>query len=110
MKNLIKTFLRSQVIGPLAATVLVALLVSVTTERFLDVNNLRNLALQVSIVSLMAIGSTVVIFAQGIDLSPGSMVALMTMIFAVSVKFVGIPLPLGIVMILLVGSLNSLME
>jgi ribose transport system permease protein len=80
MKNLFKSFLQSQVIGPMAATILVAFLVAVTTERFLEVNNLRNLALQVSIVSLMAIGSTVVIFAQGIDLSPGSMVALMTMV------------------------------
>ena len=105
MWNLIKTFLRSQVIGPLAATMLVAILVAVTTARFLDVNNLRNLALQVSIVSLMAIGSTVVIFAQGIDLSPGSMVALMTMVFAIAVKFMGIPLPVAIFMILLVGCL-----
>jgi ribose transport system permease protein len=105
MWNLIKTFLRSQVIGPLAATMLVAILVAVTTERFLDVNNLRNLALQVSIVSLMAVGSTVVIFAQGIDLSPGSMVALMTMVFAIAVKFMGIPLPVAIFMILLVGCL-----
>jgi ribose transport system permease protein len=105
MWNLIKTFFRSQVIGPLAATMLVAILVAVTTERFLDVNNLRNLALQVSIVSLMAIGSTVVIFAQGIDLSPGSMVALMTMVFAIAVKFMGIPLPVAIFMILLVGCL-----
>lgn len=105
MWNLIKAFLRSQVIGPLAATMLVAILVAVTTERFLDVNNLRNLALQVSIVSLMAIGSTVVIFAQGIDLSPGSMVALMTMVFAIAVKFMGIPLPVAIFMILLVGCL-----
>ncbi len=102
---MVKSFLRSQVIGPLAATILVAMLVAVTTERFLDVNNLRNLALQVSIVSLMAIGSTVVIFAQGIDLSPGSMVALMTMVFAIAVKFVGIPLPAAILMILLVGCL-----
>lgn len=89
----------------MAATILVAFLVAVTTERFLEVNNLRNLALQVSIVSLMAIGSTVVIFAQGIDLSPGSMVALMTMVFAVSMKFVGIPLPISILLILLLGSL-----
>jgi ribose transport system permease protein len=102
---MVKSFLHSQVIGPLAATILVAILVAVITERFLDVNNLRNLALQVSIVSLMAIGSTVVIFAQGIDLSPGSMVALMTMVFAISVKFLGIPLPLAIILILLVGCL-----
>jgi ribose transport system permease protein len=104
MRGFFKSNLRSQVIGPLAATILVAFLVAVTTERFLEVNNLRNLALQVSIVSLMAIGSTVVIFAQGIDLSPGSMVALMTMVFAISVKFGGIPLPIAIMLILLLGS------
>jgi len=67
-------------------------------------NNLGNIALQVSITALMAIGSTVVIFSQGIDLSPGSMVALITMIFAVLVKFVGLPLPVGIVIILVLGS------
>ena len=32
MKNLIRTFLRSQVTGPLAATILVAILVAVTTD------------------------------------------------------------------------------
>lgn len=100
----IKSILRSQVMGPLAATILVAFLVAVTTERFLEINNLRNLALQVSIVSLMAIGSTVVIFIAGIDLSPGSMVALLTMVFAVTLKFGGVPLPLAILLILLVGA------
>jgi len=104
MKSFFKPIFHSQVIGPLAATMLVAILVTVTTERFFEVNNLRNLALQVSIVSLMAIGSTVVIFVQGIDLSPGSMVALLTMVFAVSVKFGGISLPLAILLILALGA------
>ena len=103
MKKFSKSLFRSQVIGPFAAAMVVAILVTCTTERFLEVSNLGNLALQVSIVSLMAIGSTIVIFAAGIDLSPGSMIALMTMVFAMIVKFGHISLPVAVVLILLLG-------
>lgn len=109
-----KALLRSQVAGPFAAMVLAALIVGITTDRFLDPGNLSNLILQVSIVSLVAIGSTIVILTGGIDLSPGSAIALMTMVFAVAVKFAGIPLPLAIVLILalgcLLGAINGLLS
>ena len=82
----------TQLIGPFAAMVIVALIVALTTERFLNPENLSNLSLQVSIVALIAIGSSVVIFAAGIDLSAGSMVALLTMILAQMLKFIGVPL------------------
>ena len=55
-------------------------MVAVTTPTFLDPGNLNNLVLQVSIVAIVAIGSTIVIFSGGIDLSPGSAIALMTMV------------------------------
>ena len=61
----------SSIIGPVVATAVVTLLVGLTTDRFFMVENLRNLALQVSIVSLVGIGSTLVIITGGIDLSPG---------------------------------------
>ena len=77
-----KRIFDTQLIGPFAAMVIVAVIVSLTTERFLNPGNLSNLSLQVSIVALIAIGSTIVIFAAGIDLSSGSMVALLTMILA----------------------------
>jgi hypothetical protein len=80
----------TQLIGPFAAMVIVALIVALTTDRFLNPGNLSNLSLQVSIVALIAIGSTIVIFAAGIDLSSGSMVALLTMILAQMLKFMGI--------------------
>ena len=98
-----RTLINSQVVGPLAAMALVAVIVAVTTDRFLDAQNLSNLALQVSIVALVAIGSTIVIFVGGIDLSPGSAIALMTMVFAVSVKFWELPFALGIALTLLLG-------
>ncbi len=76
--------------GPVVATVVVALLVLSTTDRFLGMGNLNNLALQVSIVALVAIGSTAVILVGGIDLSPGSVIALLTMLLASMLKFWGV--------------------
>ncbi|PSL15370.1 ABC transporter permease [Shimia abyssi] len=98
----------SQLIGPFAAMVIVMLVVALTTDRFLSPGNLSNLSLQVSIVALIAIGSTIVIFAAGIDLSSGSMVALLTMILAQFLKVAGIPLLLAVPLILIVGGLLGL--
>ena len=69
-------------LSALLSLLLASAVVSVTTSRFLDSQNLLNISLQVSIVSIMAIGSTIVILTGGIDLSPGSMVALLTMLMA----------------------------
>jgi len=99
-----KRFLDAQLLGPLAAMVLVTVVVAATTDRFLDPGNLSNLALQVAIVALIGIGSTVVIFAGGIDLSSGSMVALLTMILATAIKSAGLPLWLALVAVLLIGT------
>ncbi len=71
---------------------------------FLDPGNLSNLALQVSIVSLVAIGATIVIFAGGIDLSSGSMVALLTMVLATLVKTMGLPLWPTLLGVLILGT------
>jgi ribose transport system permease protein len=89
--------------GPLAAMMAVALVVALTTQNFLDAGNLSNLALQVSIVAVVAVGSTVVIFTGGIDLSPGSAIALMTMVFALAIKLWGVPISVAIGMVLVLG-------
>ena len=91
--------------GALATMLLVAAVVALTTDRFLDERNLANLALHVSIVSIVAIGSTAVILTGGIDLSPGSAIALMTMVFAILAKNLALPLPLAIVAVLALGLL-----
>lgn len=104
-----KRIFDARLIGPFAAMVIVAMIVALTTDRFLNPGNLSNLFLQVSIVALIAIGSTVVIFAAGIDLSAGSMVALLTMILAQMLKFMGLPLLLGLPLILIVGGVLGLL-
>jgi ribose transport system permease protein len=90
--------------GPVIATLVVALIVLSTTDRFLTAGNLNNLALQVSIVALVAIGSTAVIFVGGIDLSPGSMIALLTMLLASMLKFWGVEFWAAIVLTLALGA------
>jgi ribose transport system permease protein len=96
--NLVK-----DIVGPLTAMVMVALVVALTTNNFLDAGNLSNLTLQVSIVAIVAIGSTVVIFTGGIDLSPGSAIALLTMVFAEVIRNWGLPIPVAIVVVLLLS-------
>lgn len=95
--------LGSALIGPLAALLLSAGVISLTTDRFLDTRNLLNVSLQVSIIAIMAIGSTAVILTGGIDLSPGSMMALLTMLIAIFVKWYSLPLAVAAPLLVLLG-------
>jgi len=104
MMESITKFLRSAVVGPLAAMLLAAIAVSLSTDRFLQTQNLMNVSLQVSSVAIMAIGSTMVILTGGIDLSPGSAVALITCMLAILVKLNGLPVAVGILIVLLLGA------
>jgi ribose transport system permease protein len=99
-----KRFFATPLAGPLLALIVVAAAVALSTERFLEAGNLSNLVLQVSIIAIVAIGSSFVIFTGGIDLSPGSMIALLTMVFAMSVKMGGFPLAAGVAVVLVLGT------
>src|SRR5574341_649788 len=99
----ISKFFRSTVAGPFVAFLVVATIASVATPRFLMVQNLSNVSLQVATVAVVAIGATLVILTGGIDLSPGSNVALVTCTLAILVKKMGLPLPVGIILVLLLG-------
>lgn len=99
-----------EIAGPLAAMLIVVALVALTTPSFRDLGNLNNLILQVSIIAIVAVGSTIVIFSGGIDLSPGSAIALMTVIFATAVKFWGVPFFLAMLMVVVIGLLLGLLN
>ncbi len=98
----------SSILGPVVATVVVTLLVGLSTDRFFLLENLRNIALQVSIVALVGIGSTLVIMTGGIDLSPGSAITLLTMLFATMLKFLNVPLALAIIATVAIGAFLGL--
>lgn len=100
-----KKLLNTSATGPLLAFAVVLAIVGITTERFFDSGNLANIALQVSVVSIVAIGSTIVILCGGIDLSPGSTIALLSIVLAVLVKNFQLSLAAAIPLVLAVGSL-----
>lgn len=62
-------------VGPLVALILLVLLGISLNENFLSYNNLTNVLARSSFIGIIAIGATFVITAGGIDLSVGSMAA-----------------------------------
>lgn len=107
MGNSINRFLRSPVLGPLTSLLVVVIIVILTPARdvFLDLDNANNVALQASMVAIIAIGSTLVIVTGGIDLSPGAAIALLTMIMATLIKTSGLPVPVASLIILVLGAI-----
>lgn len=63
-------------LAPLAFLVALSFLFGSLKREFFTVENLLNIATQISVIAVLAIGETFVIVAAGIDLSVGSMVAL----------------------------------
>jgi len=106
----IRTLLRSTVAGPLFVMLLVAAVVSVTTDRFLLRQNLMNVWLQVSIVAIVAIGATIVILTAQIDLSSGSLAALSSVLLAGLIKKAGLPEWLAMLLIILMGGALGLVN
>jgi ribose transport system permease protein len=90
-------------VGPLVALGLIVLVVAVTTPTFLSAQNFNNMALQAAVLAVVALGSTVVILTGGIDLSPGSMIALLTMYLAVMMKLNGYPVWVSIIAVIALG-------
>ncbi|MGF1721383.1 ABC transporter permease [Vibrio kyushuensis] len=62
--------------APLIALIVLFIVSSFASEYFLSTRNITNIMRQVSYTGIIAIGATFVIIAAGIDLSVGSMVAL----------------------------------
>jgi len=71
-----------QTYGLLLSLGLLCLGLSLATDRFLTVENLRNVLRQASINGIISIGMMMVILIRGLDLSVGSVVALATVISA----------------------------
>jgi len=83
-------------LGPFLGLVLITLLFAFLTRdsgNFLTIYNWRMIAVQTVIVGIAALGMTVIMIAGGIDLSVGSVVALVTVAIALAVRGTSIDLP-----------------
>jgi ribose transport system permease protein len=61
--------------GPFFALVLIFIVLSISSSTFLQVNNLRNIIVQVAVIAVIASGATFIILTGGIDLSVGAVLA-----------------------------------
>lgn len=94
--------------GALAALILLFIINAAVTPNFLDVNNFRNILLQVAPTVLVAIGMTYVIATGGIDLSVGSLMAIASAVAAVSLgRGVALAILLALLVATAVGTLNG---
>jgi ribose/xylose/arabinose/galactoside ABC-type transport system permease subunit len=94
-------------LGLLFITVLFAAL-SRESGSFLSAYNWRTIAVQTVIVGTAALGMTMVMISGGIDLSVGSIVAMVTVVIALLVRDLSWPLPIAMAAGILLGGLCGL--
>ena len=87
--------------------VLMLAVTSVLAPVFFNPGNLINVARQASLTGVVAVGMTFVVLTAGIDLSVGSILALVGIIFSITVN-AGLGVPAALVLALLVGTAMGL--
>ncbi len=91
-----------QKFAPFLSLVLMIIFFSFSTEYFLNFENLVTVALQTSVIGILAIGGTFIIITAGIDLSVGAVMAVSGVCGGLAV-YSGIPVHLGVVFGIFVG-------
>ncbi|MEK6454398.1 ABC transporter permease [Caldifermentibacillus hisashii] len=96
--------------GTLLALFMLFVFFSLSSEKFLTVDNLMNIVNQASINALLSLGMLLAILTAGIDLSVGSMLALSSMLMAVVTVNLGMHPILGLITCLGVGAIFGLIN
>ena len=94
----------------LGVLVIVMIVLSRTSDRFLTAANLVNQTRFLTEVALLAVPMTFIIILGGIDLSVGSMLALSAIVLGFSWQSFGLPLWLAVILGILTGSLAGLLN
>lgn len=103
---------RNRILFPFATLLFLILVASIVSPHFLTPTNVKNVASQLAIGAILAIGEATVILAGGIDLSVGSVLAISGAITAILMKWHNVHILLSILgglgSGLLAGFLNGL--
>jgi rhamnose transport system permease protein len=111
--GLLWTLIRFREAGISIFILLLVLLVTLRAPSFLTLDNLNNILLNISILTIVALAQTMVIITHGIDLSVSSMIGLVAMMVAFFVKEnpempVLFSVSLGMALGAVLGSFNGL--
>jgi len=96
-------------LGIVAVLFVIAGLLSVLTDSFATASNLTNVARQISINGILAVGVTFVLLTGGVDLSLGSVVALSGVVCALFDHPLFVPIGMGLLTGVLCGLLNGVL-
>jgi len=102
-KKLLKTIVNK--FGALIGLLLLSIILTVLSNKFLTIENIMNIASQSSVNALLALGMLLTILTAGIDLSVGSILAISIMCMGVVVVKMGFNGYIGIFVCLGVGAL-----
>jgi ribose transport system permease protein len=95
--------------GAFTGLFLLCVFFSLTSPHFLTTNNLLTVALQTSVIAIVAIGQTFVIIKSGIDLSVGSVVAISGVV-AADLMTKGTPVAIAVLIGIGVGAVCGLIN
>src|SRR5215217_9670932 len=95
--------------GALYLLAILSGVLAIWTPNFFSTANLANVALQVAVLTIVALGMTLVILTEGIDLSLGPVLGLCG-VGASLMIVAGYPLPLAIATALLIGACFGLLN
>jgi fructose transport system permease protein len=102
--------LRTRAVGPALALVVAVALFSLTTSTFLNADNLSLVVQQSLVVGTLALGQTLVILTNGIDLANASIAVLTTLVtakMALGGTSAPVALVLGIAVAVAIGAVNG---
>ena len=97
-------------LGLLVLILVVGAVVAIINPRFLSPINVANTANLVGLFGIFAIGQAFVIITGGIELSSGSVIALLGVLFIDLIANKGVPWPLAVLIILVLGIVIGLLH
>ena len=92
------------------ALVILFIVFSLASPYFFTFSNVVGILVSTAVNGLLAIGVTFIIITSGIDLSVGTVMTLSSVMAAVVVKNLGLPVPLGILAAILTGTLAGILN
>lgn len=99
-----KGFGKLGVVGNVSlATILLIIVFSILSPYFFTLTNIVNIFRQSAPLAMVAVGITIVIISGGIDLSVASNISLTSVIFAMLIRNLGLPLSVAIILVFALG-------
>ncbi len=108
-RSVLSGILKSQEMWIAIAVAVIGIIVGLIAPNFLSANNISNIAQNFCFIAIIAIGMTPVIMTGGIDISVGSTLGLTGVTLGLLLSS-GVPFPLGVFGVILVGALIGLVN